>query len=123
MSYGSRSPCTPEQQQILRGVKLGAVPVAAAGNEFEDGNPLEFPASLPHVITVSAIGPDEKATGFSNASGAVDLSAPGVGILTAVPAAFDPDGTPTASRRWPARRSPPRWSRRPSPGCAPRAPT
>ena len=94
MSYGSRSRCTTEEQQILRAVKAGAVPVAAAGNEFEDGNPLEFPASLPHVITVSAIGPDEQPTGFSNASGAVDLSAPGLGILTAVPAAFDPDGTP-----------------------------
>ena len=70
------------------------MPVAAAGNEFENGNPLEFPASLAHVITVGAIGPDDKPTGFSNESGAVDLSAPGIGILTAVPAAFDPDGTP-----------------------------
>jgi hypothetical protein len=94
MSYGSPSKCTAEEQQIERGVKLGAVPVAAAGNEFESGNPLEFPASLAHVITVAAIGPDDKPTGFSNESGAVDLSAPGIGILTAVPAAFDPDGTP-----------------------------
>jgi hypothetical protein len=70
------------------------VPVAAAGNEFQDGNPLEFPASLPHVITVAAVGPDDRPTGFSSESAAVDLSAPGLGILTAVPAAFDTeDGT------------------------------
>ena len=34
--------------------------MAAAGNEFEEGNPLEFPASLPHVVTVAATTPDDK---------------------------------------------------------------
>ena len=122
MSYGSPSKCIAEEQQILRAIKLGAVPVAASGNEFENGNPLEFPASLAHVITVGAIGPDDKPTGFSNESAAVDLSAPGIGILTGVPAAFDPDGTRgrlRCGRR--ARRSPPRWSPPPSHGCARRA--
>jgi len=94
MSYGSAAKCTAEEQQILRAIEAGAVPVAAAGNEFEQGNPLEFPASLPHVITVGAIGPDDNPTGFSNESGALDLSAPGIGILTGVPQEFDPDGTP-----------------------------
>ena len=45
------------------------------------------------MLTVAAIGPDEKPTSFSNASAAIDLSAPGIGILTGVPAGFDPDGT------------------------------
>jgi hypothetical protein len=94
MSYGSAAKCTAEEQQILRAIQAGAIPVAASGNEFEQGNPLEFPASLPHVITVGAIGPDDEPTGFSNESGALDLSAPGIGILTAVPQKFDPDGTP-----------------------------
>jgi subtilisin family serine protease len=91
MSYGSPARCTAEEHQIQRAVKAGAVPVAASGNEFNEGNPLEFPASLPHVVTVGAIGPDDKPTFFSNESAAVDLAAPGIGILTAVPAAFDPD--------------------------------
>ena len=121
MSYGSASKCIAEEQQIERAVKRGAVPVAAAGNEFENGNPLEFPASLAHVITVAAIGPDDKPTGFSNESGAVDLSAPGIGILTAVRRRSTPTARPTASRRSLARRSPPRWSPRPSHGCARRA--
>ena len=119
MSYGSPSKCIAEEQQILRAVKAGAVPVAAAGNEFQSGNPLEYPASLAHVITVGAIGPDDKPTGFSNESGALDLSAPGIGILTAVPGSFDPDATTdgfAAARR--ARRSPRRWSPPRSPGCA-----
>jgi hypothetical protein len=93
MSYGSQSRCSPEEHQILRAVKAGAVPVAAAGNEFQQGNPLEFPASLAHVITVAAIGQDDRPTGFSNESGAVDLSAPGLGILTAVPVSLDEDGS------------------------------
>ena len=67
--------------------------MAAAGNELAEGNPLLFPASLPHVITVAAVGNDLKAAYFSSASAAVDLSAPGVGILTATPLQFDDDGT------------------------------
>jgi hypothetical protein len=68
--------------------------VAAAGNEFGVGNPPEFPASLPHVVTVAATGPDGRATFFSSQSSAVDLSAPGEDVLAGVPAAFDPDGRP-----------------------------
>ncbi len=49
------------------------MPVAAAGNEFAEGNPLEFPASLPHVLTVAAVGPDLASSFFSNTSAAIDL--------------------------------------------------
>ena len=66
--------------------------MAAAGNELAEGNPLLFPASLPHVLTVAAVGSDLTAPFFSSASAAVDLSAPGVGILTATPPQFDEDG-------------------------------
>ena len=52
-----------------------------------------FPASLPHVVTVAAVGSDLKAPFFSSASAAVDLAAPGVGILSATPPQFDEDGT------------------------------
>jgi hypothetical protein len=94
MSYGSVSQCTAEKIQIYYGVATGAIPVAAAGNEFQQGNPLEFPASLPHVITVAATDQDGKSASFSNANDAVDLSAPGVNILAAVPPTLDEDGTP-----------------------------
>ena len=92
MSYGSANRCIPEWIQIYFAVAKGVIPVAAAGNEFESGNPLEFPASLPHVVTVAATTPDDKSASFSNANAAVDLSAPGVGILAAVPPALDTDG-------------------------------
>ena len=57
MSYGSPSRCAAEWVQIYFAVAKGIIPVAAAGNEFEQGNPLEFPASLPHVVTVAATTP------------------------------------------------------------------
>jgi hypothetical protein len=95
MSYGSQSRCTAEADAIQHAVKEGAVPVAASGNEFDQGNPLEFPASLPHVLTVAALeaGSDQPAF-FSSESVAVDLSAPGVDVLTAVPQSHDEDFDP-----------------------------
>jgi hypothetical protein len=92
MSYGSPSRCAAEWVQIYFAVAKGIIPVAAAGNEFELGNPLEFPASLPHVVTVAATTRDDRSALFSNSNNAIDLSAPGVDIMTAVPPALDGDG-------------------------------
>jgi subtilisin family serine protease len=94
MSYSSPSRCAAEWVQLYFAVAKGIIPVAAAGNEFESGNPLEFPASLPHVVTVAATTRDDKSASFSNANNAIDLSAPGVDIMTAVPPALDGDGAP-----------------------------
>src|SRR4051812_4929913 len=91
MSYGSPSLCFDESVAVQAATAAGITVVAAAGNEFAQGNPLEFPASLPHVLTVAAVGPNNTSSYFSNASAAVDLSAPGQGILTAVPTAYDPE--------------------------------
>ncbi|HWM08069.1 MAG TPA: S8 family serine peptidase, partial [Solirubrobacteraceae bacterium] len=92
MSYGSPSPCYPEYVNLQFAVARGIVPVAAAGNEFAEGNPLEFPASLPHVLTVAAVGPDLSSSYFSNTSAAIDLSAPGQDVMTAIPPSLDGDG-------------------------------
>jgi hypothetical protein len=93
MSYGSPSPCDAEYLALQAAVALGIIPVAAAGNELAEGNPAEFPASYPHVLTIAAINQAGQPTNFSNANAAVDLGAPGAGVLTAVPAAADQDGT------------------------------
>jgi hypothetical protein len=92
MSYGSQKLCAPEKVQIYYGVAKGIIPVAAAGNEFEEGNPLEYPANLPHVVSVAATDRQNRSASFSNANDWIDLSAPGVDIMTAVPPALDDDG-------------------------------
>ena len=93
----------------------GTLIVAAAGNSREDGSPLEYPASLPHVLTAGAIDQSGQPTFFSSGSQYVDLAAPGWDIRVAVPAAYGPtELTTTASA---ARASPRRsWPARP-PGC------
>ena len=95
MSYGSPSRCAAEWVQIYFAVAKGIIPVAAAGNEFEQGNPLEFPASLPHVVTVAATtrGRQERAASPTPTTRST-CRAPGVDILTAVPPALDGDGAP-----------------------------
>jgi subtilisin family serine protease len=94
MSYGASEPCYAEFEQVQRATSRGIALVAAAGNEFEIGNDPQFPASLPHVLTVAALDPDLGSSFFSNANAAVDVAAPGEGIVTAVPVAEDPDDTP-----------------------------
>jgi hypothetical protein len=92
MSYGSSSPCFAEYVALQFAVARGIVPVAAAGNEFTEGNHPQFPASLPHVLTVAAVGYDLRSSFFSNANSAIDLSAFGEGVMTAVPPSRDLDG-------------------------------
>jgi Subtilase family len=91
MSYGSTQFCDLEFAEIQYATARGIVTVAAAGNEFQNGNPLEYPASLPHVLTVASIGSDAKPSFFSNSSAALDLSAPGEEIVAATPLGLDDD--------------------------------
>jgi Subtilase family len=91
MSYGSPDLCLPEYVELQYATGAGIVLAAAGGNDGAAGSPLEFPGSLPHVLTVAAVGPNDEAPGFSNVSNAMDVSAPGVGIETAVPVALDED--------------------------------
>ena len=92
MSYGAAQECFAESAELQRATAAGVLLVAAAGNEFAEGNPLEYPASLPHVVTVAAVDLSGEISYFSNANAAIDLAAPGERIATAVPFAHDPDG-------------------------------
>jgi serine protease len=49
--------------------------IAAAGNE--DTNGAAYPARYPHVIGVSALGPDGERAPYSNYGAGIDISAPG----------------------------------------------
>jgi hypothetical protein len=74
--------------------------VAAAGNDGDEGNPLAFPASYPHVITAAALDQSLTIASFSNYNDYVDIAAPGVGVPVDLPLRFDTkdgrvDGTTT----------------------------
>jgi subtilisin family serine protease len=83
------------EEAIVLAFGRGTITVAAAGNEFQNGNPLSFPADDPHVLTVAATTEDDKPAAFSSSSSAVDLAAPGVDIPVAVPLVDDPTGYTT----------------------------
>jgi hypothetical protein len=95
MSYGLGGYCFAHHVATNQAFGAGVVLVAAGGNDFLDGNLSDStPAADPHVISVAALNPDYSSADFSNANPTVDVSAPGVSILTATPTAFDDDGTP-----------------------------
>jgi subtilisin family serine protease len=60
---------------------LGAVVVAAAGNNNDDARNY-FPANLEQVITVAASDPTDAIASFSNWGTKIDVAAPGVDILS-----------------------------------------
>jgi subtilisin family serine protease len=92
MSFGGPVYDPMLDQEILVAFGSGSVLVAAAGNEFDAGNPVEFPASLNHVLTVAATTEQNESSYFSNANDAVDLAAPGQDIVVANPFSLNPNG-------------------------------
>ena len=83
MSYGFPSTsCYSHYVATELAVQKGILPVAAAGNtNGEGGNIAMRPATDPHVISVSAIGPDDLVAPFATTNTAVDISAPGVDVF------------------------------------------
>jgi Subtilase family len=94
-SYGFTTPCYAEYEAVALAYGVGTMVVAAAGNEFEDGNPISYPAAWPHVLSVAATNQANGSSYFSNANASIDVAAPGEDIPLAIPGALDTtDGTP-----------------------------
>jgi subtilisin family serine protease len=68
---------------VDQAVALGSLVVAASGNSGLEGNPVSYPAALPHVTTVAATDTTGAVASFSSRSPYVDLAAPGVNIIVA----------------------------------------
>ena len=89
-SFGGGGENQLQKDAIAAAGDLGIVMVCAAGNDGTDNDASAFyPASydLPNIIAVAATDENDQLASFSNfgATG-VDLAAPGVGILSTVPA-------------------------------------
>lgn len=63
----------------------GVVVVAAMGNEFEEGNPKEYPAGYRGALAVGAVDEADRRASFSCTGAHIGLVAPGVNILSTVP--------------------------------------
>jgi subtilisin family serine protease len=85
MSIGAPGPCPAALQEALDlAYQAGVTSVAAAGNGGAGFNLPSNPANCDHTIGVAATDPNDKAASFSNYGSYVDVSAPGVNILSTV---------------------------------------
>jgi subtilisin family serine protease len=85
VSWGSSYDSTVLREAFAYAHQQGVTVVAAAGNEFEFGNPVTYPAAFPHVIAVAAVDEQDRHPNFSSAGHFVDVAAPGVDIFAANP--------------------------------------
>jgi hypothetical protein len=80
LSFGGPEPSRALHEAVLRAYGAGSIVVASSGNDFTRGDPLNYPAGYPHVLTVSATGQDDAPSLFSSSGGVIDVAAPGEGI-------------------------------------------
>ncbi|HEX9598305.1 MAG TPA: S8 family serine peptidase [Gaiellaceae bacterium] len=95
LSFGGEDDDPLLDDAIQFAFRSGSLVVAAAGNEALDGNPPNFPAFYPHVLTVGATDQGGRVAAFSSLSPTLDLAAPGVRIPVAEPLAQEPTGYST----------------------------
>jgi subtilisin family serine protease len=74
-----------EAEAVQYATGRGVTVIAAVGNEYETGNPVNYPAAYDGVIGVSSVNPAGGSSLFANSGSYVDISAPGEGILSTVP--------------------------------------
>ncbi len=83
MSFGMLNNSQIVKHALDDAAKAGVVLVASAGNNNTEF--LQFPAGYSSVVSVAAITLDDKKAGFSNFSKTVNVSSPGVNIISAYP--------------------------------------
>jgi hypothetical protein len=83
MSYGfALTDCFSHFVATETAVRRGVLPVAAAGNTFENGNLAMRPATDPHVVSVSATDSENQVAPFATRNPQVDITAPGVQVYS-----------------------------------------
>ena len=76
----------PGERDIITDlIDAGITVVAAMGNEYEEGNPISFPAAYDGVIAVGASDELDRRADFSCTGRHISLVAPGVNIISTTP--------------------------------------
>lgn len=101
LSLGGLEP-DPTEAELIRALteRDDMLVVVAMGNEFEDGNPKEYPAVLPDVLAVGAIAPNRRRAPFSNTGSHIGIVAPGESILSTLPLRKSPFRDTQAYDAW-----------------------
>ncbi len=81
MSLGTDSDSPVFREAIKEAAQAGLIMVAAAGNDGED---VDYPAAYDKVMAVAAVDIGSKIAYFSSPGPQVDISAPGVAVLSTV---------------------------------------
>jgi serine protease len=96
MSLGGSTSSTTENNAFQTAYNEGVLSVAAAGN---DGSTRKsYPASYGSVISVAAVDSNRAVASFSQKNDAVELAAPGVGVLSTTP--FKPASLSVGTSTW-----------------------
>lgn len=87
LSLGADEESTGEREAFQRIADKGILVIAATGNASTviTPAPVAFPAAYPSVVAVGAVTFDQKIASFSNQGPEIDLTAPGVGVLSTLP--------------------------------------
>jgi thermitase len=83
LSVGGPYPSQAVRQATDYAISKGVVVVAASGNDGNQRNAVEYPASFPNVISVAATNSSNKVASFSTHNSGVNVAAPGVNVLGA----------------------------------------
>ena len=104
LSLGGPSTSSLEQRAVDYAVARGALLVAAVGNSYQRGNPVEYPAALLQPVGSNGVGGRGLAVAASSRDGAhawfsssgshVSLAAPGVSVFSALAAGSSPTSYP-----------------------------
>ncbi len=81
LSLGGPSPMEAVREALVYAVQRGAFVTASVGNEYEEGNPVSYPAAyaadINGMMSVAAVGRNLARAFYSNTGGHVEIAAPG----------------------------------------------
>ncbi len=100
MSLAGTERSQVEEGLFARATEQGVTFVAAMGNEFEEGNPVSYPAAYDNVIAVGAVDESRSRARFSNTGKHIDVSAPGANILSTLPTTKSAQRSETNYAAW-----------------------
>ena len=89
LSLGATSPVPALVSSLGDAAAKNVLVVAAAGNSYLSGNPVTYPAAYDHTIAVGATDSLDRHAEFSETGSFVDLTAPGVAILSTYPGGYE----------------------------------